>query len=189
MPRIDMSNELFHWTKGQTDEDAFEVLYRIVSERRLLGGQKMRRGQHTSISFTEAPIDCFQSTPSNYGRFGIGVSKPWLFEIGGRPVIYQPSHDYDLLHPTIQWRHVTYDLREGATVDYAWLREWRIPTEELFLDDDEFFVLVPHQKWADEINRRHDAAEYEWAHSIEVKTGDWIDPGPFWYRTYVYSAD
>jgi hypothetical protein len=97
MPRADLSNHLVHWIKGQSDQDAFEVLCRIVSEGRLLGGDGHIKGEFNCVCFTEAPQNTFHNIVGKYRPFGVQVSKRWLFSQGGRPVIYQPSTDYDLL--------------------------------------------------------------------------------------------
>jgi hypothetical protein len=73
--------------------------------------------------------------------WGIGFEKGWLFELGARPVIYQPREEFPLLDSSISWRHVDYDLR--SDVDFSWQREWRIPTRELRFARENVVLVVP----------------------------------------------
>ena len=61
----------------------------------------------TDACFSEAPLSKLAqilANPSAHGMrykpFGVMVSKSWLFERAGRPVIYQPESEFDLLHET-----------------------------------------------------------------------------------------
>jgi hypothetical protein len=74
------------------------------------------------------------------------VSKLWLFQQGGRPVIYQPDGEYDLLPEVLRYRHVRY---EPDQVDFTWEREWRIQTKTLPLDLQQTTFVVPSRAWED----------------------------------------
>jgi hypothetical protein len=80
------------------------------------------------------------------------VSKSWLFACGGRPVIYQPDADYDLLHDSHKFRHVRY---EPDSADFTWEREWRILVDELPLIADEATAVVPTRAWEEWFQERH----------------------------------
>jgi hypothetical protein len=84
-----------------------------------------------------------------YSPFGVMIDKAWLFEQGGRPVIYQPDAEYELLHESQQFRHVRY---EPVDVDFTWEREWRIKLDELPIDPAHSTLIVPNREWE------------EWAH-------------------------
>ena len=77
-----------------------------------------------------------------YKPFGVMVSKSWLFERAGRPVIYQPESEFDLLHETQRFRHKEYD---PPSVDFTWEREWRIRTDALELDPGAVSLVVPNR--------------------------------------------
>ena len=79
-----------------------------------------------------------------YKPFGVMVSKSWLFERAGRPVIYQPESEFDLLHETQRFRHKEYD---PPSVDFTWEREWRIRTDALELDPGAVSLVVPNREW------------------------------------------
>jgi hypothetical protein len=79
------------------------------------------------------------------------VPKDWLFERGGRPVIYQTDDEYSDLPESLRWRHVQYDPPNG--VDFTWEREWRIKIDELPLDSSVTGVLVPDAEWEGQLRR------------------------------------
>ena len=80
------------------------------------------------------------------------MSAPWhgkgQFEPGGRPVIYQPAVERELLHPSVRFRHVTYDPVDPAQRDVTFEREWRLPAAELPLDPFAMTLVVPTRAWA-----------------------------------------
>ena len=51
-----MSPYLIHFTSGESNQQAFETLQKIIGERRLLAGSRMTKGQHPCVCFSEAPI-------------------------------------------------------------------------------------------------------------------------------------
>jgi len=50
--RFDISDKLIHFTKGESQEDAFAKLREIITERRLVAGNVMVRGSYRWVSFT-----------------------------------------------------------------------------------------------------------------------------------------
>lgn len=127
--REDMSDYLFHFTKG---EDACLTLEKILGERILrdINGNGY-------ICFTEAPIhmlaDFFKyicqqyKIPKIIAPYGIGIKKDLLFKKGARPVIYGTPDEKRLLSDELQWRHVDMNL---PNYDFSWLREWRLKLKE-----------------------------------------------------------
>lgn len=97
MSRSDISPVLIHFTSGEDEDDAFVRLRKIIAERRLIAGSHRIKGAYNCVCFSEAPLTSLKSglvneaNYSNYSPFGIIVSKKWLFDQGGRPVIYQPK--------------------------------------------------------------------------------------------------
>jgi hypothetical protein len=126
--RADLSNHLIHLTRGEIAEANFR---QIVRDRALLGSSKGIRGGFKVICFSEAPVDVlariFSGPPEEwrYSPFGVMVPKSWLFGHGGRPVIYQPEDEFQLLPESLQYRHVRYD-QPGGEKDFTFEREWRI---------------------------------------------------------------
>jgi len=160
--RRDLARLAVHWTKAagggggffgdrEPRREAVGVLERILilEEATLRGGNGFIRGGHTCVCFTEAPlvemVSVFASVTLagqalRYEPYGIGVSKEWLFQLGGRPVIYQPDGDYDRLPDDFRWRHCRFDPPD---IDFTWEREWRIPAARIGLDRAQTWVFVP----------------------------------------------
>ncbi len=115
----------------------FANLRSIIRERRLIAGNYMIRGGYRCVSFTEAPIEAFidgfvrQFPFTRYSRFGVMFDKSWVFELGGRPVIYQPEIEFNILPEELRWRHVRYEPGAEQAKDFTWEREWRMNCDEL----------------------------------------------------------
>src|SRR5713101_2317561 len=93
--RADLAKHLIHFTKGHDREDAYQTLKLILQQRRLLGSTRLVRGAIPCISFSEAPLTSLEHGLINeagftrYAPFGLLFSKSFVFDRGGRPVIYQ----------------------------------------------------------------------------------------------------
>ena len=105
MIRDDLSDKLIHLTRGQTYEDAASVFSAILEQKRLLGGTGCIKGDFRCVCFSEAPISQLSRILANrmahgmrYMPFGVMLPKAWLFVQGGRPVIYQPDSEFELLY-------------------------------------------------------------------------------------------
>ena len=153
--RDDLSNKLIHFTKG-TDQDAADVFLKIITEKRLLGGTGYIKGGYRCVCFTESPIGKLahilanrKTYNFNYAPFGIMVDKLWLWERGGRPVIYQSDKEFDLLNNLQKYRHKIYE--PDRNIDFTWEREWRIQTQELMLDPPKTTIVVPNRMWVNHL--------------------------------------
>jgi hypothetical protein len=140
--RSDLSDWLVHFTKG-TNDQAESTLTTILSEATLRSFH-----QPPAISFSEAPLGELNKLfrlyrayrDPRFAPFGIAVPKTWLFERGGRPVIYGPAAEYYELPEAHRYRHVTY---HPPGYDFAWMREWRIATNALAIEPASTLVLLP----------------------------------------------
>ena len=151
MIRDDMSSKLVHLTRGEPDQVAANAFLSIVSQRKVLGGTTFIKGGYFCVCFSEAPLSKLAQILANtdgtgmrYKPFGVMVDKAWLFGRGGRPVIYQPDSEFQLLPESHRYRHVRY---EPAVVDYTWEREWRVQTQELEFTHAEATLVVPNRAW------------------------------------------
>jgi hypothetical protein len=122
--RDDIGIRLVHLTKGEPDQVVANKFLAIVKDRKLRGGTGCIKGGYQCVCFSKAPVSKLSQIPANpmahgmrYKPFGVMVEKQWLFERGGRPVIYQADSEYELLHEIQRFRHVGY---EPATVDFTW---------------------------------------------------------------------
>lgn len=157
MIRDDLSNKLIHLTRGDNADDpqkateqAFERFHSIVTQMKLLGGNGYIKGGYRCVCFTEAPISklshILASGPSagvRYAPFGVMVEKKWLYQKGGRPVIYGPDPDFAKLPEEMKYRHVRFWLGDKYEIDHTWEREWRIHTDKLILDPSQITLVVP----------------------------------------------
>jgi hypothetical protein len=167
MARSDISRWLIHFTKGTSIEGAFLRLRKIISESTLLASGNLIRGGYPCICFSEAPLPSLVQglvNPAHYSKyspFGVMVSKQWLFERGGRPVIYQPDDEYAALPESHKWRHVRY---EPPTIDFSWEREWRIHCESLSFDCHVAAIVVQDDCWAKRLIEEH-----EWEQQLFIE--------------------
>ena len=155
MNRYDISSKLVHLTKG-TWQQAAVTFQSIIDEKRLRGGTGEINDDLRCVCFSEAPISSLSvilADPSQHGfryaPFGVMIDKHWLFEQGGRPVIYQAEEEYELLHRKQRYRHKRYEPAKG--IDFTWEREWRIQIDELDLDSKQTTLVVPNRKWEEQI--------------------------------------
>lgn len=155
MIRNDLSNKLIHLTKGGWD-DALHTFQQIIEEKGLKGSPGGIKSRDNCICFSEAPLSALSHILANtnatnfrYAPFGFMVSKEWLFSKGGRPVIYQPSQEYDFLPEKLKYRHQILNIESGK--DYTWEREWRLKTDLLILDSSETTLIVPNRSWEEKI--------------------------------------
>ena len=163
MSRIDISNYLVHFTKGQS---AFDNFRSIINQKTLIGGTGFIKGKQECICFTEAPLHALQDILDQsdahsfrYAPFGIIIKKDWLFKQGGRPVIYQTKEEGDKLPAELWWRHVTYDPIADNPVDFTWEREWRVKTDKLEICPDNAILVVPGVDELRGVCEAHDIAD------------------------------
>jgi hypothetical protein len=110
-----------------------------------------------------------------YEPYGIAVTKLWLFEKGGRPVIYDHPDAFDLLPESQQYRFMKYDPING--IDFTWEREWRIRTDSLELDPAQTLVVVPSSSEAFELVYEFAREEADW--DVEGSTGEGFITGTY----------
>jgi len=117
--------------------------------------------------FSLASIASSDEERPRYELYGIAVTKEWLFEKGGRPVIYDDESSFDSISDNIKYRFVPYDLMKGK--DYTWEREWRIRTEHLELDPRHTLIVVPTSEEAFDLVYGHASEEADW--DVEGSSG------------------
>jgi hypothetical protein len=160
MIRDDLSDRLVHLTKGETEQHAAARFLSIVRDKALLGGTGLIRGSYRCVCFSEAPISklgAILAQPSIHGMpyapLGVMFTKTSLFLAGGRPVIYQPEPEFQMLPDSHRYRHK--DYAPGEQPDFSWEREWRILTDRLPLDPAAVTLIVPNRSWSDYFFEQH----------------------------------
>ena len=148
--RSDLSSQLVHLTRS-TEIDSkkigpVDVLVKILCDRRIVGST-------TTSGFVcgDIPASCFQDIPVysvsqnihaeeqyrsevpeaqvRYTGVGLMFPKPYVYERGGRPVIYEDTERAKSMLPESEWwRIVKFNLSDkGNFVDWTHEREWRLP--------------------------------------------------------------
>ena len=180
--RLDIAPDLCHWIKATSDDQAIEHLCSIMAQRKILGANGFVKGAFDCICFTEAPYIEFHKQKHRYKRYDVMVSKEWVFNRGGRPVIYQPENEYHLLPDCLKWRHVSFD---PPKVDFTWEREWRINQKEVDVTPEDFLFLVPSEEIGELLSTEYVDEEYRICCSAleeNDKYGENWEPAPFRYR-------
>lgn len=154
-----------HFTSGVSWEEAFNRLQSIIEGKCLRGSSALIKGDYTCVCFSEAPLALLpgrlvnETAYSHYSPFGLIFWKSWVFEQGGRPVIYGPEGDFSELPRNMQWRHVRYEPAGDPPIDFTWEREWRLQTPFLRFDETSASICVPDTKWANRLVTAYDSEQ------------------------------
>jgi hypothetical protein len=166
--RADISDWVVHYTRN-TNQNAKLNLESILSSGIIDKGK--------GICFTESPIIEFSKLFRLFEEYrtpmlcpyGVAVRKEWLFQKGGRPVIYLAKGEEDYLSEPIKHLYEQYDPEKP---DFTWLREWRLKQPVLQLSPEDTLVILPSEDDAEGL-----------AYHIE-KDGEYEGPGE--YTNYAY---
>lgn len=142
--RSDLSPYLFHFTKDNGVRSAKEIIASIVEEMKL----KSNTGY---ICFTEQPLIMCDEMFQYFGRFpkpmyqpyGIGFKRDVLYRLGARNVIYGTPDEKFKIDSSLHWRFLEMDVDR---YDFSWLREWRLPGDELDFSsfrNEDIIVVTP----------------------------------------------
>jgi len=88
--------------------------------------------------------------------------KKWIFEKGGRPVIYQPESEFRELSDCNKWRHMRYEPNAASPIDFTWEREWRIKCQALKFQPNDVMILVPSEEWFQALVIDHEWEQNDW---------------------------
>jgi hypothetical protein len=181
--RADITQYLVHFVSAESKPKAFQTLWAIINEKRLLGTARLIRGRYPCICFTETPLELIRDTlleaertGHRYMPYGIAVLKAWLFDQGGRPVIYGPREEFDQLPKEMQWRHMRYEPTATPPVDFLWEREWRVNAEALTIYPWQAALIVPDHFAEQELHSRHDRSERIRYDGEELAYGEYAKP-------------
>lgn len=158
--RSDISTYISHLTKESRDMSVFQVLRKILLERKIIGSNQngFIIGGSSAVCFQDIPLygvcqNTFHEQINRtelggilrYRPIGITFPKEYLFKKGARPVIYeQKSKAKEMLPKEEWWRIVNYDLSDqNSIIDWTHEREWRIKGDFEF-DIKQAIIIMPH---------------------------------------------
>ncbi len=160
MKRIDNTAYLYHWVKAdpftrnqiEDYESAYQTFMQILSDTVIKHGEIYKTNGHPCICFTESPEYFMHSDKSKYQPFGFKFLKRYVFELGGRAVIYAPDYEKNLIHEDSMWRYMRHDPlaysdKTPYGVDFTWEREWRLPDASLEVTNC-MSIIVPNDDYA-----------------------------------------
>ena len=143
--RNDMAARITHLTRGNDADDAFENLWKILVDKKLngSGNSGFINGERKAVCLQELPLGAIAenlryeeilSDKIRYSPFGVRFHKSFIYNKGGRPVIYENKEIMKKLLPENEyWRIVDLDLTDPESfVDWTHEREWRVPGELSF---------------------------------------------------------
>jgi hypothetical protein len=163
MDRDDLSTKLIHLTSDKPTQSGEESFFSIIESGKLVGSSKAIRGGAKCICFSEAPISKLgfllsrkKEAQSKYSPFGIMIDKGYMFDLGARPVIYQPESEFVQLTRDNQFRHVRFEPNKG--IDWTWEREWRYKADELPLDPSVVTLIVPRRDIIEQIKESYNSS-------------------------------
>lgn len=158
--RNDISSRLTHLTKGETEDEAFQTLIKILEEKKIIGSTTETGfiiGSNAAVCLQEAPLNAIAENllyekklreetgcKVRYDAFGLRFNKMWIYQKGGRPVIYEEKETMkSMLEENEYWRIVNYDLSDKEhMIDWTHEREWRVPGN-LEFEYRNIEILVP----------------------------------------------
>lgn len=166
--RSDMTTSLVHLTKASEIDgekvEADDVLVKILKDLKLIGSTTESGfivGDRRAVCFQESPLysltqniyyeqKLFKENKLSKKRYlGLGImfKKPFIYNKGGRPVIYDKTSEAKNYLPSNQWwRIVNYDLSDkNNIIDWTHEREWRVPDDLEFKLKD-ISIVVPNSK-------------------------------------------
>lgn len=162
--RMDLSSRLTHLTKGVDKDDAFNNLINILEEKKIKGSSKKKGficGEIPAVCLQDAPLSAIaenlqyeevlrkeENQKVRYLGFGIRFQKNFIYQQGGRPVIYDDTDKAKMyLLKNEWWRIVKLDLsNSNSVVDWMHEREWRVPKDIIF-NYSQCEVIVPSPKY------------------------------------------
>ena len=155
MARIDESEYLIHFTKGDSIEDAYLTFKKILREGHLICGTGFIKESKCCVCFTEAPMNCLKDDNAldaryfdRYSPFGILFPKKHIAQKKGRHVIYSPESELNQIPEHLLWRYVRYEPNfKPDPIDYTFEREWRLNKPRLALNPRVVKVIFPTKGW------------------------------------------
>lgn len=164
--RNDMALRITHLTRGKDNDEAFENLWKILIDKKIngSGNSGFITGRRKEVCLQELPLSAIAENLMyeeslhdrvRYSPFGIRFHKGFIYNRGGRPVIYEDKDIMRLLLPESEyWRIVDLDLsNKDSYVDWTHEREWRVP-DELTFNYGNIEIIVEQGKYYRKLVKR-----------------------------------
>jgi hypothetical protein len=162
--RVDLTTSVVHLTRpsivGGEELTHIDILWKILLEKTIKASSTATGficGDRTAVCFQDAPIQSIMqnlfhekqyrnAAPGAKVRYmgaGLIFDKLYIYNKGGRPVIYDRTNDAKRYLPKDEWwRIVNFDLTDNNDlIDWTHEREWRHPGDMTF-DRKDVTVLV-----------------------------------------------
>lgn len=165
MERSDITSHLTHLTRFSKNESSrINTLIKILNDKKLIGSDTSKGfivGDNSAVCFQEAPLygicqNVYHEQQNlhelggkiRYDAIGLSFSKRYVYEQGGRPVLYDKKEVAKKLLPRDEWwRIVNFDLEnDNKMIDWTHEREWRIKGDFNF-EIEETYVLLLNQSY------------------------------------------
>ncbi len=164
--RADLVARITHLTKAETDEEAFELLWTILTEKTLKAGNGFVVAGNKVVCFQEIPLYSivenlmFEDTlggKKRYSWFGLRFNKIKMYDRGVRPVLYGNTNELKEILPQKEyWRIVDLNIHMDDlknVVDWSHEREWRNLGDFQFEYDDIEVVVRNDTYYRNFVNR------------------------------------
>ena len=159
---------LVHLTREAAQSDVFEVLLKILIDRKLIGSTTEMGficGDRKAVCFQDAPLYSISQNvffeqkqieqnsdyKLRYRAIGLVFRKDYLFLKGSRPVVYEQTDvAKKILPPDEWWRIVRLDLSDpNSFVDWTHEREWRLPGDLEFELSEATLLMITNSNVKD----------------------------------------
>lgn len=165
--RSDISSQVIHLTRstdnGGQKVGPVDVLFQILTQRQINGSTTDKGfvcGGVSAACFQDVPLyslaqnihaeeqyrSAVPGAKIRYMGVGLMFPKPYVYNKGGRPVVYESTDRAKTFLPKSEWwRIVRFDLAdESNIIDWTHEREWRAPGDFKF-DLEQVTVIVPNK--------------------------------------------
>jgi hypothetical protein len=127
----------------------FDTLIRILKEQRIRGSEKLIRGAHAIVCFTECGPQEVQKIMEwrkglirwSFEPYGVAFARESLFKLGARPTIYAIEEAFEDLSNDL--KHL-FQFQRSHGKQWTAEKEWRMKGDLCFadLDDRDIVVIV-----------------------------------------------
>ena len=136
----------------------FDTLIRILKEQRIRGSEKLIRGAHAIVCFTECRPQELQKIMEwrkglirwSFEPYGVAFARESLLKLGARPTIYAIEEAFEDLSNDL--KHL-FQFQRSHGKQWTVEKEWRIKGDLCFadLDDRDIVVIVSTVREAENV--------------------------------------